>query len=161
VAFLVGALIASAGTATAAGLITGKQIKDGSIAQRDLVSALQNKIASAKAYTKSQSDVRFAKVLTQQIEVVANVVAPAQTTDIVLTTLTCPRFWTLPARGAFRAPDGEVWTADIETTLDGSGYELRLPANVQDVELNATLIVGLTCVGVSRKGVPAPALQQD
>jgi hypothetical protein len=40
-AFLLGLLIATAGTATAARLITGKQIKDGSISSKDLSKALR------------------------------------------------------------------------------------------------------------------------
>ena len=35
-AFLLGLLVATAGTATAARLITGKQIKDGTISSKDL-----------------------------------------------------------------------------------------------------------------------------
>ena len=41
VAFLLGLLIATAGTATAARLITGKQIKDGTIASKDLSKAVR------------------------------------------------------------------------------------------------------------------------
>jgi hypothetical protein len=49
-AFLIGLLIATAGTATAARLITGKQIKDGSISTRDLSKSLQKTLkAAAKA----------------------------------------------------------------------------------------------------------------
>jgi hypothetical protein len=40
-AFLAGILLASAGTATAAKLITGKQIKDGTISAKDLSKAVQ------------------------------------------------------------------------------------------------------------------------
>ena len=39
--FVLGLVIATAGSATAARLITGKQIKDGSIAKRDLTRALR------------------------------------------------------------------------------------------------------------------------
>jgi hypothetical protein len=46
-AFLLGLLIATAGTATAARLITGKQIKDGSITSRDLSKGLRAQIAKA------------------------------------------------------------------------------------------------------------------
>jgi hypothetical protein len=45
VAFLLGLVIATAGTATAARLITGKQIKDGSVASRDLSKGVRNQIA--------------------------------------------------------------------------------------------------------------------
>ena len=41
VAFLLGLVIATAGTATAARLITGKQIKDGSVAARDLTKSVR------------------------------------------------------------------------------------------------------------------------
>jgi hypothetical protein len=44
-AFALGLLVATAGTATAARLITGSQIKDGSIAKRDLSSAIQARLA--------------------------------------------------------------------------------------------------------------------
>ena len=44
-AFLLGLLIATAGTATAAKLITGKQIKDGTITQKDLAKALRKQLA--------------------------------------------------------------------------------------------------------------------
>lgn len=47
VAFLAGILIASAGTATAAKLITGKQIKDGTITQKDLSKAVQAQLKKA------------------------------------------------------------------------------------------------------------------
>jgi hypothetical protein len=46
-AFLAGSVLATAGTATAAKLITGKQIKDGSIAMRDLAPAVKRQIANA------------------------------------------------------------------------------------------------------------------
>lgn len=46
-AFILGLVIATAGTATAAKLITGKQIKDGSISEQDLSAALKRKLASA------------------------------------------------------------------------------------------------------------------
>ena len=46
-AFLLGLLIATAGTATAAKLITGKQIKDGSISSRDLSKAVRAQLAKA------------------------------------------------------------------------------------------------------------------
>ncbi len=45
VAFLLGLMIATAGTATAARLITGKQIKDGSVASRDLSKGVRKQIA--------------------------------------------------------------------------------------------------------------------
>jgi hypothetical protein len=45
VAFLLGLMIATAGTATAARLITGKQIKDGSVASRDLTKGVRKQIA--------------------------------------------------------------------------------------------------------------------
>ena len=44
-AFLLGLLIATAGTATAAKLITGKQIKDGSISAKDLSKAVRAQLA--------------------------------------------------------------------------------------------------------------------
>ena len=44
-AFLLGLVIATAGTATAARLITGKQIKDGSIASRDLSKSVRQQLA--------------------------------------------------------------------------------------------------------------------
>lgn len=44
VGFLIGALLATAGTATAAKLITGKDIKDGSISARDLSKSLRSQI---------------------------------------------------------------------------------------------------------------------
>jgi hypothetical protein len=43
--FLLGLVIATAGTATAAKLITGKQIKDGTIATKDLSKVLQKRLA--------------------------------------------------------------------------------------------------------------------
>jgi hypothetical protein len=46
-AFLLGLLVATAGTATAARLITGKQIKDGSISTRDLSNAVRAQLAKA------------------------------------------------------------------------------------------------------------------
>jgi len=46
-AFLLGLVIATAGTATAAKLITGKQIKDGSVAARDLSKGVRAQIAKA------------------------------------------------------------------------------------------------------------------
>lgn len=46
-AFLLGLAVASAGTATAAKLITGKQIKDGSITSRDLSKGVRAQIAKA------------------------------------------------------------------------------------------------------------------
>jgi hypothetical protein len=49
-AFLLGLLVATAGTATAARLITGKQIRDGSITSRDLSKSIQKSLkAAAKA----------------------------------------------------------------------------------------------------------------
>lgn len=47
VAFIFGLLIATAGTATAAKLITGKQIKDGSISANDLNKAVRAQLAKA------------------------------------------------------------------------------------------------------------------
>lgn len=47
VAFLIGLLVATAGTATAAKLITGKQIKDGSVALKDLSKGVRSQIAKA------------------------------------------------------------------------------------------------------------------
>ncbi len=44
-ALLIGAVVASAATAGAASLITGKQIKDGSISKKDLAKALQKQLA--------------------------------------------------------------------------------------------------------------------
>ena len=48
-AFLLGLVIATAGTATAARLITGKQIKDGSVASRDLSKGVRKQIAKTGA----------------------------------------------------------------------------------------------------------------
>ena len=48
-AFMLGLVIAAAGTATAASLITGRQIKDGTITRRDLAKALQRQLAAAGA----------------------------------------------------------------------------------------------------------------
>jgi hypothetical protein len=45
VAFLLGLIIAIAGTATAAKLITGKQIKNGTISEKDLSKAVRKKLA--------------------------------------------------------------------------------------------------------------------
>jgi hypothetical protein len=47
-AFALGLAVATAGSATAAGLITGKQIKDGSIAKKDLSSAVRTQLAQAR-----------------------------------------------------------------------------------------------------------------
>ena len=49
IAFLAGILLASAGTATAAKLITGKQIKDGTITEKDLSKAVRAQLAQAGA----------------------------------------------------------------------------------------------------------------
>ena len=46
-AFILGLLIATAGTATAAKLISGKQIKDGSISSKDLSKAVRAQLARA------------------------------------------------------------------------------------------------------------------
>jgi hypothetical protein len=46
-AFILGLLVATAGTATAAKLITGKQIKDGSISSKDLNAAVRAQLARA------------------------------------------------------------------------------------------------------------------
>ncbi len=46
-AFVLGVVVATAGTATAAKLITGKQIKDGSISAKDLSKAVQAQLAKA------------------------------------------------------------------------------------------------------------------
>lgn len=46
-AFLLGMVIATAGTATAARLITGKQIKDGSVTSRDLSKGVRGQLAKA------------------------------------------------------------------------------------------------------------------
>ncbi len=48
-AFIVGAVVATAATAGAASLITGQQIKDGTITPRDLSTALRRQIAKAEA----------------------------------------------------------------------------------------------------------------
>jgi hypothetical protein len=48
-AFVLGLLIATAGTATAARLITGKQIRDGSITQRDLAKSVRAQLTRAGA----------------------------------------------------------------------------------------------------------------
>lgn len=48
-AFLVGLVVATAGTATAAKLITGKQIKDGSVAEKDLSKAVRAKLGRVAA----------------------------------------------------------------------------------------------------------------
>lgn len=48
VAFVLGVLIATAGTATAAKLITGKQIKDGSITAKDFSKAVRAELAKAR-----------------------------------------------------------------------------------------------------------------
>lgn len=45
--FVLGAVIATAGTATAAKLITGKQIRDGSIGTKDLAKSVQAKLRKA------------------------------------------------------------------------------------------------------------------
>jgi hypothetical protein len=46
-AFVLGVIIATAGTATAAKLITGKQIKDGSIGTKDLAKAVRSQLAKS------------------------------------------------------------------------------------------------------------------
>ena len=46
-AFVLGLVIATAGTATAARLITGKQIKDGSVASRDLSKSVRSQLSKA------------------------------------------------------------------------------------------------------------------
>ncbi len=48
-AFILGLVVATAGTATAAKLITGKQIKDGSISSKDLSKAVQKQLAKTGA----------------------------------------------------------------------------------------------------------------
>lgn len=48
-AFAAGAILASAGTATAARLITGKQIKNGTITERDLSASVRAKLAKVGA----------------------------------------------------------------------------------------------------------------
>jgi len=48
-AFMLGLVIATAGTATAARLITGKQIKDGSISTRDLTKGVRGLLAKSSA----------------------------------------------------------------------------------------------------------------
>lgn len=48
-AFVIGLVVATAGTATAAKLITGKQIKDGTISRSDLTKALQQQLAKTGA----------------------------------------------------------------------------------------------------------------
>jgi hypothetical protein len=79
-AFVLGLAIATAGSATAARLITGKQVKDGSITAKDLSKSLRRQIArtgttgpagpagaagaagpagSAGGYTKADADARF------------------------------------------------------------------------------------------------------
>lgn len=47
-AFLLGLVIATAGTASAARLITGKQVKDGSISEKDLSKAVRAQLAKAR-----------------------------------------------------------------------------------------------------------------
>jgi hypothetical protein len=47
VAFVLGLVVATAGTATATRLITGKQIKDGSVALRDLTPGVRNLVKKA------------------------------------------------------------------------------------------------------------------
>jgi hypothetical protein len=49
IAFVAGLVLACAGTATAAKLITGKQIKDGTITSKDLSKAVQAQLAKAGA----------------------------------------------------------------------------------------------------------------
>ncbi len=49
VAFMLGLVIATAGTATAARLITGKQIKDGSVSTRDLTKGVRHLLAKRSA----------------------------------------------------------------------------------------------------------------
>lgn len=49
VAFVLGATIAAAGTATGAALVTGRQIKDGTITMRDLSKSVRAKLATAGA----------------------------------------------------------------------------------------------------------------
>ncbi len=51
-AFMLGLVIATAGTAAAAKLITGRQIKDGSIASRDLSKSVRAKLAKTGARGK-------------------------------------------------------------------------------------------------------------
>ena len=48
-AFMLGLVIATAGTATAARLITGKQIKDGSVSTRDLSKGVRGLLAKSSA----------------------------------------------------------------------------------------------------------------
>jgi hypothetical protein len=46
-AFVLGSVVATAGSATAAKLVTSKDIKDGSISKKDLTKALRNELAKA------------------------------------------------------------------------------------------------------------------
>ena len=166
-AFVLGLLIATAGTATAAKLITGKQIKDGSIAEKDLAKSLRTKLGKAgtpgPAGVQGERGPQGAKgdagVGASDVSTVSRAgaaIALTGTDDEVLSMALDPGAYTaraiLQASGdagatvqcqmkAVRAADGRTFTAKGTIAAGGS---VTLPVEVADTWGESGVVV-VTC----------------
>ena len=177
-AFALGLVIATAGTATAAKLITGNQIKDGTITSKDLSKALRKQIGktgkrgptgpagatgatgatgttgavdASNYFTKTESDARYPQVDILQFADSYSVSVPSGTQQS-LALLACPNDY-LPGK--------------IGTLADGFDQDLvytqMAPHNVEvginntgPTPANGTLAVKLNCFQLDPAIVPEP-----
>ncbi|HRV59445.1 MAG: hypothetical protein KDB54_07385 [Solirubrobacterales bacterium] len=176
-AFLLGIILATAGTATAAKLITGKDIKNGTITAKDLSNSLRKKLnhtgktgktgatgpsgATGPAgtidvsnfYDKGQSDSRFLKMKVVNVTGTDGGSVPPFST-LTFTKLTCPA-GTIPGKGTFEVID---YPANlILEDLGPTGYEVSLN-NVTNTTVYGTVKMALSCIGIDLSGAPEPTL---
>ena len=169
-AFVLGLIIATAGTATAAKLITGKQIKDGTITMKDLSKSVRAKVNKAGKrgptgptgtvdtsgfFTKSESDARY-----PQIDILetggAYPVAVAPNTHVDVTSEICPNGY-MVGKGTFEA-DGFEESIVHDTILPADRrYEVSI-SNVLDTPANGTLHVKVNCFQRDPAIVPEPQI---
>ena len=180
IAFVAGLLIATAATAGAAALISGKQIKDGTLTAKDLSPALRAKLArvgkqgpagpkgdpGAKGetgpagtpdpsgfYTKAESDGRFAQPRTVTVTGDAQPLNVPANSTVAAHALTCPT-GTSPVKGGFAVAAG-LPANEVVDAITSTGYGASV-VNSTNATQNGFIRLAVTCVGIEAADVPAP-----
>jgi hypothetical protein len=183
IAFVLGLLVASAATAGAKALISGKQIKDGTLTAKDLSPALRAKLArvgktgpagpkgapGAKGdpgpkgdtgtpdpssfYTKAESDARFAQPRTVTVTGDAQPMNVPANSTVAAQSLTCPT-GTSPVKGGFAVAAG-LPANEVVDAITSTGYGASV-VNTTNGTQNGFIRLAITCVGIQAADVPAP-----
>lgn len=143
IAFILGLLLASAGTATAAKLITGKQIKNGSITLADLSPKTQAALKGTAPWETIPSGVTVTGIQTFDTE------APAPNGDYRLT-IYLPGLAPAPLTDAMAnfGPDATPATSEEDTTCTGSRTNPTAPPGKFCAYTSSTQTAGVQEVSI-------------